>query len=124
MHVIIRLWVWRGFTNRRFGLDALKQRITLKFAFDIRRKIETRELPQLDRLEQLWRQHQCLRLANFQALGESHPDLANWSDSCFRLYQLRMGRGYSKRRAKSAQGVCIVKAETPHRDRVGARRDC
>lgn len=44
-------------------VGALKQRIALKLVLDERHKVEIRQLQQLDRLHQLRRHHQRLRLA-------------------------------------------------------------
>ena len=51
--------------DRRLGAvaGALKQRISLKFLFDKGRKVEIRQLQELDRLHQLRRHHQRLGLA-------------------------------------------------------------
>ena len=51
--------------HRRLGavIGALEQRITLQFLLDKGRQVEIRQLQQLDRLHQLRRHHQRLRLA-------------------------------------------------------------
>jgi hypothetical protein len=51
--------------HRRLGAvaGALQQRISLQFLLDKGREVEIRQLQQLDRLHQLRRHHQRLRLA-------------------------------------------------------------
>ncbi|MGY3454778.1 hypothetical protein ACVWW5_000228 [Bradyrhizobium sp. LM3.4] len=52
----------RGFARRGLVIGPLQQRITLEFLFHERREIEIGQLQQLDRLHQLRRHDQRLRL--------------------------------------------------------------
>ena len=60
--------------HRRFAvfIGAVEQRIALQLLLDIGREVQIRQLQQLDRLHQLRRHHQRLRLAEFEALRQCH----------------------------------------------------
>ena len=71
-----------GFTRALVSLHrrvafarTLKQRIALQLILDIGRKIETRQLQQLDGLHQLRRHHQGVALAHFQFWHQCHERL-------------------------------------------------